>query len=497
VRAHRVAVAALAVAGLALIVPWAAGSGTHARSPAAARPAGYSIALPSSWKAVRGTTGRIDLRGPNGAAGVIWPVFVAGRLSQASATVTLRAFTRQRLVDGVRWEPPQAGATGLVSVRGKGAGRSAIALLRYAASDKGSAAVLYVAVAPQSAATTAETVLARIFASFTLTGAGGGTKAADASLRYTRWTDPKEGAFSLELPSGWKASGGLARYAAVDIRSGVSIVSPDENVSLLVGDSSVGTFIVPSQLLELGGFSEGSKYSPGYGVTMTVFRYLDGVDFASRYATTLAEANSCIGVKVLQARARPDTVVAMNAIGKRFGAVDISQQTDAGEVSFTCSIGKALISAYVFAGTQLTSTQSGALWQVPYLYVATARPGFMAQAEAVLRHAVASYRLDADWAARQQGVAVNVSKIVTATSSAISDSISSSYWHKVAVDDELSRQRSNTILGLRDTIDPDTGRSFKVESGSSYYWIDTQGRIAGTDVDAQPEVDFRRLVQLP
>lgn len=488
--------ATLAAAVLALVVPWAAGSGTDARSPAEARPVGYSIALPSSWKAVRGATGRIDLRGPDGAAGVIWPVFVAGRLSQASAAVMLRAFTRQRLVVGVRWEPPQAGATGVISARGTGSGRSAIALLRYAASGKGSAAVLYVASAPQSAATAAEAALARIFASFTLTGAAGGT-AGDASLRYTRWTDPKEGAFSLELPTGWKASGGLARYAAVDTRVGVSIVSPDENVSLLIGDSSVGTFIVPSQMLELGGFSEGSKYSPGYGVTMTVLRYLEGVDFASRYATTLAEAYACTGVKVLQARARPDTVVAMNQISKRFGALGISQQTDAGEVSFTCSIGKALISAYVFAGTQLTASPSGALWQVPYLYVATARPGFMAQAEAVLRHAVASYRLDADWAARQQGLTANVSKIVTATSNAISDSISSSYWHKVAVDDELSRQRSNAILGLRDTVDPDTGRSFKVESGSSYYWIDAQGRIAGTDVDAQPGVDFRRLVQLP
>ena len=143
------------------------------------------------------------------------------------------------------------------------------------------------------------------------------------------------------------------------------------------------------------------------------------------------------------------------------------------------------------------ASQSGSLWQVPYLQVATARPGHMALAEAVLRHAVGSYQLDAGWAARQQGLTANVSKIVTATSSAISDSISSSYWNKVAADEKLSRQRSNTTLGLTDTVDPASGRAFKVESGSSYYWIDTQGRIAGTDIAAQPDVNFRQLLQLP
>ena len=131
-------------------------------------------------------------------------------------------------------------------------------------------------------------MLARIFASFRLTGAAAGT-ATVAALRYMRWMDPKEGAFSLEVPAGWAVSGGLARYAAVDTRVGITILSPDKNVSLLIGDSTIGTFIVPNQLLQIGGFSEGSSYSPGYGVTMTVLHYIPGVDFASRYADELAK----------------------------------------------------------------------------------------------------------------------------------------------------------------------------------------------------------------
>jgi hypothetical protein len=48
-----------------------------------------------------------------------------------------------------------------------------------------------------------------------------------------------------------------------------------------------------------------------------------------------------------------------------------------------------------------------------------------------------------------------------------------------------------------DAEDPETGRRFRVESGSNYYWIDNAGHIAGTQTDSTPQVDFRQLVTLP
>ena len=40
----------------------------------------------------------------------------------------------------------------------------------------------------------------------------------------------------------------------------------------------------------------------------------------------------------------------------------------------------------------------------------------------------------------------------------------------------------------------ENGNTFRVDSGSSYYWIDPSGTIVGTDTHTQPDVDFRQLV---
>jgi hypothetical protein len=63
--------------------------------------------------------------------------------------------------------------------------------------------------------------------------------------------------------------------------------------------------------------------------------------------------------------------------------------------------------------------------------------------------------------------------------------------------DENARQFSNQLLGKVDVIDPETGRSFKVDYGSRYYWTSPLGTIVGSDLDVQPGLSFRRMVQLP
>jgi hypothetical protein len=102
-------------------------------------------------------------------------------------------------------------------------------------------------------------------------------------LKYTTWSDPKENAFSVDIPSGWEVSGGLFRFASVDTRPSLLVLSPDKEIYISGGDSGVPPFVVPSRLLEMTGFREGRWYSPGYGVNMLVKRYLDGRNFAKEY----------------------------------------------------------------------------------------------------------------------------------------------------------------------------------------------------------------------
>jgi hypothetical protein len=110
---------------------------------------------------------------------------------------------------------------------------------------------------------------------------------------------------------------------------------------------------------------------------------------------------------------------------------------------------------------------------------------------------VSSLRLNPEWMRMQQNITASTSRIVADTGAHISKVISDSYWSRQASQVELSRRRSNQILGVEDVRDPATGRELQIESGSSYYWIDPRGNIVGTDIASRPTLDFRELVRRP
>ena len=48
-------------------------------------------------------------------------------------------------------------------------------------------------------------------------------------------SEPNEGAYTINVPQGWKISGGVRRRTPVDVRSAVNVVSPDGTIHLLIG----------------------------------------------------------------------------------------------------------------------------------------------------------------------------------------------------------------------------------------------------------------------
>src|SRR5262249_49375691 len=59
---------------------------------------------------------------------------------------------------------------------------------------------------------------------------------ATRSVQYATWTEPREGAFTVELPQGWHVDGGLQR-TTWNLRIAMSVTSPDGQVHAFVGDS--------------------------------------------------------------------------------------------------------------------------------------------------------------------------------------------------------------------------------------------------------------------
>src|SRR3954464_3820892 len=83
---------------------------------------------------------------------------------------------------------------------------------------------------------------------------------AQGKLQFKQWVDPTESAFSLDVPTGWKISGGIKR--ASDTRSEITMQSPDGQIVVKIGDVNVHlSYVEPNQPLASLGYREGQMAS--------------------------------------------------------------------------------------------------------------------------------------------------------------------------------------------------------------------------------------------
>ena len=460
-------------------------------------PRGFSLQLPRGWTvAPDAKSGRIDVTGPRAERLVVWPVFVPGPLDAHSAVPVLARLAASSGID-LPWGPPRPAGSAGVRMAGRGAGRVATAAFAWVPSPKGSAGFFYAAAAPEAAYRDSQEAFAAILASFRLAGAAASAP-APAAVQYTRWTDPRESAFSLEVPAGWTATGGLFRFAPVDTRGAWQAASPDGRIRITGGDADLPTFTEPNQMLAMTGFREGAWYSPGYGVRMLVRRFTPAAAFVQEYIASRV-AQGAAALAFADRRDRTADAAGLNALYARFQAYGASLHLTAGDAAFTCQRNGEPMAGYYFAGVLRTQTagMQGGLWHVDHLFGFLAPQAQAGQAHAILEHMLASIQVNPQWAAMQSKVTAESSRIVSQTHNEISNIISSTYWNRQATMDELSRRRSNVTLGVVDVIDPATGRQIKVENSANYYWVDNQGAIVGTNTYTRPDIDFREMIELP
>lgn len=319
--------------------------------------------------------------------------------------------------------------------------------------------------------------------------------ASKPKIRFQNWQDPREQAFSLEVPAGWAVSGGTFRRASVDLIHILRAVSPDQKIIIQFNDSNIPVFALPSPILNMSGFREGSWYSPGYGVRMMVKRYTPGVHFIreylnSQYLPRLAH------FQIVSQKERPDIVSSFNKIYSQYMSYGISFTLHAGEAAFRFEQGSQPYVGYGLALTQIVQTTSmqGGNWSLALMVIYTCPASETETVRQIANHMFQSVKMNPHWVASQQQLAANVSQIVTQTNQEISRIIDESYWSRQKTLDNIHRKFSNYILGVTDVIDPETGEKWKVEAGHNYYWRkDYTDQITGTEIYIRPDIDFSPL----
>lgn len=451
----------------------------------------FTIDHPKEWSVEVMQNGIIQVKG-NDAEAILWPYYVDKPLDPGQAGTQLRALLRKTMPE-YPWGKVAEESKEAVRLWAKSSsGTTAVAFLTWINGKEGSFCTLFSCASGSDTFSAKEEIFSRIFSSFR-PGSRQGTPQSKpgSTVSYKRYQDPSERAFDLEYPTNWKIEGALYRAAPTDVRVHVRMVSPDERITIFLGDKDLPYFTEPNAMLEWTGFREGSWYSPGYGNNMMVKQYTPGVDFAAQYASQIAGGTP----EFLDREDRPE--LARQIMGlQETSYYGINQRMDAGNVAFQGSSDRGRFFGYVFANTLKVETNSNGIWHVEQLYGYLASPEKDKEARAILAKVIQSFHVNPEWAQMQSNITGNVSKIVTQTNSYISGIINETYSNRSAAQDRSNRNFDDYVRGVERLVD-ENGNEYEVKSGSNYYWIDQFQQSIGTNIYQNPDIQrFRALVRV-
>lgn len=477
-------------------------------------PSGFTVDLPTGWSVAKDAeTGRIAFHGTQGEQLIIWPLLLQGEQLDSRGAAALLAQLARKTEPQLPWSAAQP-LQGALRAIASTSQLNAAAMLSWAASSAGTSAYFYcIEARPQIYRASTDSFVG-ILKSFhvvqdpALKNLAANASGADA-LNFGNWSDPHEGAFSLAVPQGWQVIGGSYRLSATDVRYAVMMGSPDGQIRAAVGDSSIGGFIQPSQMLAMAGLREGGMYMLGDGSKLEIRRYIDGASFARVYAQNFV-SRQCPGLQVTSSSPRQDLAATFLQAAHNEGARNA--YLTAGDASFTCTLNGRSAQGKFIAATVNPMPAASGIWLVYRLYGYISVAARELDAQKVVTEAMQTWKFSPQWQAQQQGIANNAVQQDNMRSQQIrqramqaiaedqrqtSETIMKGWEDRQKIYDEISRRRENAILGTLDVVDPQTGAQYKVSNFGDYHYMSNDGYIYSTNVPGAPAPNLREMITLP
>ena len=333
---------------------------------------------------------------------------------------------------------------------------------------------------PRSTTPVAMLVIAAAMLSAHLSTSRPATAAAPANISWTKFEDPKEKAFSADVPAGWTVRGGAYRLGFSDVRPMIDLTSANGDTNIRFGDIAIPPYFLPNQF-----HHEGEVYDLGAQAQGIVAKYRTGGEYARLYALSRFTA-FC---KTLT----PQTIDSAPAVQLASDQSPPGSSSE-GQVEFRCDGPQGAKIAYVYAKT--TSAQG--LWQVAALGSFLAPTAQADLAHTILLHESQSFQIAPAWKdyqknmddqglqyqrARQQqrlnALAQQVQQF-EAKMQAMRDQVNSFERRQNAQAAQVE-SFDKTLVGVTSTTDPLDGTKRDVWTGTkSGYWINGNGTVVNS-----------------
>ncbi len=318
---------------------------------------------------------------------------------------------------------------------------------------------------------------------------------AQGPVTFVKWTDPTEQSFTVEVPAGWKVSGGVHWNGPTDVRSFLRAKSPDEKVQVFIDDPEILPRQVPHPAYAQMGLVEGRVVQSPTGPVL-IQRFHTGSQFAKLYASQrLCKNPRWVKVEDIPPLSQSIT----ESITPEAQASGGVARASAGEASFLCNNTQ----GYVFTTTVLISSQTGPiqLWAVYKLsgFLST-DPTRSLQARYVMNHALATWTVSKKWEEAYERKSKDVMGRALAMQNALTAQIQRNAARNSSNDlarlnhpnkgvnvrpGERKSSSVNTILGTKEVCDA-LGRCKNVSNDYDTYYMDHSGNVSPARPGGEP-----------
>ncbi len=324
----------------------------------------------------------------------------------------------------------------------------------------------------------------------TLGGSKPLTAVHGAELKWEKFQDPLERAFTIEVPQGWTVRGGMFRVGYSDYRPMLDLRSPDGEIRIRSGDVAIPSYT----LLNQNHRRDGEINDLGAQAQSVYARYRTGKDFAGLYALT--------HFKTVCRTLTPQEIDQAPPVQE---AEQEGARTSAGAIAYRCDSSQDSRMAYVYARTTVLPP----LWQVTELVSYVAPPNKVSLVREVLMHGSQTFQLSPSWieyqkkmdadglqyqSARQRRRIQVLGQQVQqfeARMQSMRNQVSA-FEHQQNAQAGQAALFGNILTGITPTVDPLNGETRDVWTGPrSGYWINGQGTVVNSD--SSPGAGFHPL----
>jgi hypothetical protein len=301
------------------------------------------------------------------------------------------------------------------------------------------------------------------------------------TVRLRKVSEPREGAFTMLIPAGWKVSGGIVRANPLTAGGALNAVGAKLDFTVTSEDGRITLHWFPeTNYVDVRGQPVQALFRPGsnYNGAM-VWPKLNAAGYLQQ-AVLRQQRPHAANLRVKMALPLPKAAASYQEVVRRMG-VPLNFQFDAALLVVEYQEGGAAWEEALYTAVQDWGSLGAGLWSNKDTFSMRAPAGGLEKAGRVVSVMLNSVALNPQWVAGEIQGQITRSEIALRTQQEIARLDREIVEHRRRTNAEINNQMYHSLMGTDEYVNPLTR---KVETGSNawnYRWVNDRGEAVYTD----------------